>query len=180
MTYNIVGLGDSARNWDGTGLSIGVNDAWRWGHPTTCLLVVNAPSKFSPERLRTIIESKPKYFYSHKSYWADWFNTWKRLNLVAWYGTLNKNQYYTADSSPFVAMTLAYNLGATKIILWGVDLINHHLFNSNNPQNAKEIERYRQLTAALREKGVEVYLGAKGSALESFLTVYKHVDEKRN
>jgi len=176
VTFSIIGCGDSGKEWDGSGISIGVNDAAKFGHPLTYLLVCNRPQQFSSERLETIINTRPKYFYSHKSNWAEWFPEWKKLRLETW-GThryhLVKGHYYASDTSPFIAMTLAYNLGATKIIIYGVDFKHHHIFHELNPQTNREVERYKQLVEALREQGVEVYLGAKGSALESFLTVYK-------
>lgn len=172
MTIHVVGCGETGKEWDGHGISIGVNDAWKFGKPTTYLLVCNRPDQFTAERLRTITSSTPKFFYTHKPNWSMWFPTWKRLNVVTWYGELRKGQYYSSDTSPFIAMTLAYNLGATKIILWGVDFINHKIFNTGNPETKREIGKYQELVNELRNQGVSVYLGCKGSAMESFLTVY--------
>jgi hypothetical protein len=68
-------------------------------------------------------------------------------------------------------MSLAYNLGATKIVLWGCDFVTHDTWTKQNPQMAIELRQYRQLVDALRREGVKVYLGCKGSLLEEFLTV---------
>ena len=171
--FTIVGLGSSAKDWIPRGHSIGVNDAFRWGKPTDSLLVCNRPVQFSHERQRTIIESKPKNFYSWKSDWSVWFPNYIRINLVTWYGVIHPRQIYSADSGPFIAISLAYTLGAKTIILYGVDFKNHKVFNESNPYTKKEVEKYLQLFAALKEKGCEVFLGASGSAFDNLIPIYE-------
>jgi hypothetical protein len=173
VTVDIIGLGNSAQNWKQHDLSIGVNDAWKFGKPTDALLVCNHPSKFSSDRLKIITESTPKTFYAHKSNWSQWFPQWKKINLVQFYGVLNPGMHYSSDSSPFIALSLAYNLGASKIILWGVDMVNHHLFNPGNPQTRREVSTYMQMIALLKEKGIEVFIGEKGGVFDELLPVYE-------
>ena len=178
MTYTIVGLGSSAQNWKPNGHSIGVNDAWKFGQPTDSLLICNRPQQFPADRLKTIIESKPKHFYSHKPDWSQHFPNWKQLRLIHWSGILydfGKNDdfpCFSSDSSPIITITLAYYLGAKDIILWGVDMLNHHVFNPGNPSAKKEVDVYLEVFAALKEKGVNVWLGANGSVFDDKLKVY--------
>lgn len=176
--FTIVGCGDSAKDWIPRGHSIGVNDAWKWGKPTDSLLVCNRPSNFNAERLKVITSSKPVNFYSHKGNWAYAFPEWKKINMVQWYGHLVKGMHYSSNTSPFIAFTLAYNLGATEIIMWGVDFVNHKVFNPENPYRDKEVETYMQLIGALTEQGVKVWLGAEGTAFDGKIEVYKSIVER--
>jgi hypothetical protein len=172
MTVDIVGTGATSQNWKQHDYSIGVNDAWKFGQPTDALLVCNRPQQFTPNRIEIIINSKPKDFFSHKANWAEWFPKWKQINLVTWYGTLNPKQVYNSDTSPFIAISLAYNLGAKEIILWGVDFISHHIYNTGNTDTKNEVERYLQLFEALKERGVNVFVGSEGGVFERHLSVY--------
>lgn len=175
MTYNVVACGQTGSQWDGTGISIGVNDAWKWGKPTTHLLLANRPHSFSPQRFQTIINSKPERFYCDKADWQQYFPDWIKLRLKPWYGSFFKENFYYSDTSPFIAICLAANLGAKEIVLWGVDFIDHHMYNGGNPQTKREIERYKELITELRAQGIETFLGAPGSALESFLPIYQTI-----
>lgn len=168
----IVALGETAKDWIPRGHLIGCNDAFRWGKPTDSLLVCNRPSNFTEERLKIITESKPKTFYSHKSNWAYAFPDWKKINLCQWYGRLVKGMHYSSNTSPFIALTLAYNLGAKDIIMWGVDFKTHSLWSEENPYTKKEVDTYMELITALKEQGVKVWLGEKGGAFDNLLQVY--------
>lgn len=172
MVVDIVALGASASNWEKHDSSIGVNDCWKFGKPTDALLVANRPQQFIRDRFQTIINSKPTVFYSNTANWSQWFPGWKKLNMVAWYGSLHPGQQYLSETSPFIAMTLAYNLGAKDIILWGVDFRDHHLFNEGNPQTEREVNTYLQLIEALKEKGVNVWLGAQGTVFDNLIQLY--------
>lgn len=180
-SFTIVATGESAANWIPHGYSIGVNDAWKFGRPTDALLICNRPETFSIERRKIIIESKPKDFYSNKANWAGHFPDWKRVRLHPWSGSLHNfhrsdgPSAYSSNTSPIIAITLAYNLGAKEIILWGVDFKSHHLFNDKNPETKREVEAYLQVFEALKEKGVSVYRGADGTAFDNVLPLYNHL-----
>lgn len=171
MTYNIIASGETGSKWDGIGLSIATNDSWKWGKPTQSLLVCNQPSRFTPDRLETITRSRPQKFYTNSHMWKGYFSEYTLLKLRSWDGHLRKDVTQHTDTSPFIAMSLAYQLGATKIILWGVDFQTHKFYNPMSGNAQMEVRQYRQFVEALRSEGVETYLGAKGSLLEEFLTV---------
>lgn len=177
--FTIVGCGESAKNWIPNGYSIGVNDCWRYGQPTDALVIVNRPEQFTKERLEVITASKPEVFYSWKANWSQHFPEWRQLRLHNWYGTLHSSprsdgpHAYYYNSSPIIAITLAYNLGAKDIILWGVDMRTHHLFNEKNPQTKKEVGVYLEVFEALKEKGVNVWLGTNGSVFDESLKLYE-------
>lgn len=173
MTYHIIACGDSAKHWHGQGLSIGLNDFYKHGKKTTIMGIFNHRSKFTPDRLDTILKTRPIKFYGDSDSWSNHFPDMIRVKLRSWDGILRKepDRLTHANTSPFIAMSLAYNLGASKIILWGADFESHRMWNKTNPEMQTELRQYRQFTDALRREGVKVHLGAKGSLLEEFLTV---------
>lgn len=172
MTFTIIASGDSAKDWQPHGTCIGVNDAFKFGQAFHYLLICNRPEQFSKERMAVIKKTPHERFYCNKSNWSLIFPNWIKVNLVTWYGLLRPKQVYSSQTSPFIAISLAYTLGATRIILYGVDFHNHSTFNDSNPQTKREIETYLSLFKELKELGVEVCLGAKGSAFDGELPVY--------
>jgi hypothetical protein len=179
MTCHVIGLGYSAKNWDGSGYSLGVNDAAKWGFPLNELILVNKPSKFAPERLREIKGGKYWKVYSHKP--GDWKThfefpeeTLEQLPLSPFVGRVRKGIIYkSGGTSPFIAMSKAFVNGATEIILWGVDFKNHRVFKPGSSALKKELFQYKKLIEGLAQHGVSVYLGASGSALEDFVEIKK-------
>lgn len=177
-TFSIIATGDSAEHWTTNGYSLGVNDCWKWGKPTDGLLICNRPAEFNYERTKIIQSAKPKDFYCHKASWGHLFPDWKRVRLHVWNGVLHTwprtdgPSAYSYNTSPIIAITLAYNLGAKEIILWGVDFRNHHLFNDHNSETKREVRTYMEVFEALREKGVSVWRGADGSVFDEHLPIY--------
>lgn len=174
MLINVIGCGNSANFWDGNGVSVGVNDSFKWGHHIEHLVVCNRPAMFSHDRAEIIKNSKPDHFYSHKADWQEWFPEWHKLNLIPWYGTYHKNKIYNSDTSPFIAICLAVKLGATEIVLWGVDFINHSKFKQGEPGTKREIETYIELIKELESIGIKFYIGSKGTAFDNYLPIYNH------
>lgn len=172
MIWSVIGCGSSAQNWKPEGLSIGVNDCWKFGNPTDYLLVCNRPDQFTKERYETIVQSIPKVFLTYKNCWSAEFPNRIRLSLKPWYGNLHKGAYYSANTSPFIAMTYAFGNGAKEIILWGVDFVDHHMYNTARPDESKrELECYRELIEEMELQGTKTFLGCKGSVLESFVSI---------
>lgn len=190
MTVDIVACGQSAVNWEQHDYSIGVNDAWKFGKPTDALLVCNRPEQFSKERLNTITNSKPKHFFSNSNRWVEYFNyfdrskasAYKRLysnhpllpvcRFMQWPGTLYDNTVFYSNTSPLIAVSLAYVLGAKEIILWGVDFKTHHIYHEGSLATKSEVRVYLELIAALKEKGVTVYRGSDGCVFDELITKY--------
>jgi hypothetical protein len=173
MTYNIIACGDTAKHWNGSGNSIGVNDSFKWGHHIDRLIVCNRLAMFPRERLDIINASQPNKFYSHKADWHERFPLWNKLDLVPWYGTYHKGKIYKSDTSPFIAICLAAKLGATEIVLWGVDFVNHSKFKHGEPGTKREVETYLELIRELDSIGIKVYLGSYGTAFDNYLPIYK-------
>jgi hypothetical protein len=172
-TFTIVGCGDTAKDWQPNGHSIGVNDSWKWGKETDSLLVCNNPFRFTEQRREIIKNSKPKIFYCNNASWSFAFPDWQKLNLKPWYNVVNPNCIYYSNTSPFIAISLAYTLGAKDIILWGVDFKTHHIYTETNPQTKREVERYLELIKCLKELGTNTWLGTAGTGFDEHLEVYK-------
>ena len=161
MICNIIGCGESASKWDGSGDSIGVNDAFKFGHRIHNLVLLNEPSEFESDRLQTILNTNPdKVFTCYRS-WSKpqyQFKNIEVFNYNVWQGQLtSKGKYQTSKTSPFAAISIAYSLGYDKIILWGVDFKTHKVWHNGNANFAQEIKNYQQLAEELKKKGVMVY-----------------------
>lgn len=183
MTIHVIGCGESGKHWDGSGYSIGVNDAFKWGFPVNELILVNRPDKFSPDRLKTILDCYRtgnilNDVYSHKP--ADWNgkhflpNYCLQLPLSPFVGRVKRGIIYKSATSPFIAISKAFTMGASEIIIWGVDFKTHKGFTDQNKAGQNEIFQYKKLIEAIQgQYGVSFFLGAGGSALEQFVDVKK-------
>jgi len=169
MLVNVVGLGESAKSWNGEGFSIGVNDAFRF-RPTNYLMVINAPNKFNAERLKIITESKPEKFIAHNYGWQKWFPDMEYIVPVSFTSAMIKDKVYCSRTSPFAAMSYAYNMGAKEIVLWGVDFKTHKYFYPGSGDLRAEMGAYSCFIEALTARGCNVYQGVEGSELK--LPVY--------
>lgn len=171
MTWNIIGCGESAAQWDGHGLSIGVNDCEKAGHRVGALILVNQPEEFRGERMETIVQTGAQKIYCHDEavYW--WKKIFPHVTVMEpfkrWGGQFrtDKQTIYHSDTSPFIAMSLAFRLGARELVLWGVDFQTHHIYQPGKIHHRGEIERYQKMAFQMKMAGCPVYLGAKGSAL---------------
>ena len=181
MIISIIGCGQSAKDWHKTpcDLSIGVNDCLKFGHQTDWLVVVNAVNKFTPkpkngyqDRLFTITRSRPKRFFCHNGAWKQYFTNAELLQLYPFRGTVKKGKIYFSKTSPFVAMNLAYEAGATDIILWGVDFLDHP--NVKDKILKSELMEYKRLFDALEGKGVRCWIGSPETVLNDQLMVWKN------
>ena len=171
-TFDIVACGATGNNWPGNRVSIGVNDSWKFGKPTTHLLVANHASKFEPDRLSTIKNSTPIKFFSNSESWRKYFPDMVHFRTESWNGQLIKNRGLTTlTTSPVIAMHLAWQLGADRIVLWGVDFNDHP--ECNGVKLKQEIRQYKAFIEALKINGVEVYLGCEGSVLQEFLQIHE-------
>lgn len=165
-TLNIIGCGPSGSLWPGTGESLGVNDSWKFGKPTDYLLCIDWPKKFG-DRFKTIQKSRPKKFYTQLPEWTKYVENIEMIHLRRWKGYLEKGKINHSLTSPFVAISLAWNLGYKDLVLWGVDM------NADFEKGyiREEISNFKDLTQELKKQNVNVYLGAEGSSL-NFLPIW--------
>jgi hypothetical protein len=180
MKINIVGLGSTAKHWDGIGTSIGVNDCKRLGFDPTYLLIVNTANQFTFDRLEFIKATKPhKLFTDQPDSWGKWFpdipvvpinsRAWSHSNRLQ---KISKNYLYHSKTSPFLAISMAFSWGFTEIILWGVDMVDHHRYKPGEGAFLNEYASYKSFCASLKEAGCNVYLGHEGSNLK-FLPIWQ-------
>lgn len=130
----VLGLGKSASEAKGLDRfrTIGVNDVARFHHTPDVLVILDKPSRFTPERLQFISMTQPKDS-AYVCYVDAWSKYLKDARLKALRTTrFNANGWFFADqvyhyrTSPFAAMSLAVTWGVDKIGLLGVDLLDDH------------------------------------------------------
>lgn len=168
MIAHVIGCGQTAKNFTPDGnLTIGVNDIFSIT-PVDYLIVINHPSKFKdePERLNAIINSKPKVFYSNNNSWEKYFPEWKQLNMVSFSYSGRNSRIWCSKTSPFVGISLANHLGATDIVIWGVDFQNHKFFKIGTTYFNHEYSAYLKLFERVNAK---VWLGSKGTCFDNDL-----------
>lgn len=177
MTAFIIGLGASAEGWYNHphDISIGVNDALKWGKDTDYLLLIDSLNGFKnePERVKTISRSKAKIL-THGDTWRKIFPKYEVLRLQGFSKHLNKKHVYSSKSSPFVAASYAFNLGATDIVLFGVDMISHQIFHPGSKLQDYELRQFEKITALMKEQGTNVFVSSEVSQLSNFLPIYEH------
>jgi hypothetical protein len=181
MKVSIIGCGDSAKEWFKVpcDMSVGVNDCVKFGHEVDNLVVVNSPVKFFPnrhnnhtDRIKTIANSKPKRFFCHNGNWKQYFPKYELLGLRPFNGTYKKGRIYSSGTSPMVAITLAVSLGATELIIWGVDFVNHQRWRKGQRGFDLELSLYQLMFEELAKEGIKVWLGNEVSELKKFLPKY--------
>jgi hypothetical protein len=174
MTIHIIGTGETAKKWDGSGPSIGVNDCAKWGYPVNYLLLLNQPHQFQSSRLETIISTKAGQVYTNvPSSWEKYFQHVNQVYFRSWSSgsKVSKNTLYHSKTSPFVGISLAYSWGFNKIVLWGVDFVNHHRYGKDQSGHVQEMMRYMSFIKALKDQ-VKVFIGSKGTAFDDHLPVW--------
>jgi len=177
MTVAVIGCGSSAKDWFKTqcDYSIGVNDVEKFGHKVNELVVINHPSKFrrEPDRMNTIIQSKPDKFICHSTAWKQWFPKAELRSLTDFYNRVSKRLVYCSKTSPFVACSLAYNMGATELVLWGVDMINHKVYSPGNSYYDVEVRNYLRFFELIKGQ-TKTFVGSEGSVFSKYLPLWKN------
>lgn len=190
---SILACGSTGQYWDGTGDSIGVNDCWKWGHPTDYLLLIDPPNRFESNRKRTIEKSNPHHLITNTKTWlrhfwdADKADKLKptiddelfctnggqviRYRFSRWKDELKNDRVQYSRTSPFAAISLAYILGYKHITIWGVDFKDHRVWKDSNPHMMEELDNYKALFEQLDNAGVSVSVGHKESLLSTILPV---------
>ena len=174
MTCFIVGLGSTAEGWFNHphDISIGVNDAIKWGKDTDYLLLIDSLQGFKkePERVKIIGRSKAQVIAANDT-WKSIHRNYKRINLSPFSKFLKKGRYYSSKSSPFVALSVAFNIGAKNIVMFGCDYKTHHLFQPGKRIQEFELRNIEKFCRMLSEQGVNVFVSSKESELSKFLNV---------
>ena len=154
MIINVLGLGQSVHRYNGSGISIGVNDIYRY-YPADYVVCVDKPDRFNPERRKIIEQSKPILFFSHLPDW-EFMPNFVLMNLSRHRGDLSeiKSKYPYGTSSSYCAACIAYKLGATVIKMYGVDMNDHP--NLKDSVRDGEVGRFDELRKFFKRQGVEL------------------------
>jgi hypothetical protein len=181
MTISVVACGQSAKDWYNTPCdkSIGVNDCLKHGRDTDYLVCVNAPFKFEPnksngrtDRKKIILSSNARFMTSLCMEWLKYKKSLDCININPFTKWLKKGTVYHSKTSPFVAMSIAFNMGAKDIILWGVDFIDHPDFPQGKRNTQFEIEQYVKFADMAGQQGCKVWIGNEGTSLNKYFPVY--------
>ena len=164
MTFDVLGLGESIKEFTPKGnITIGVNDVAKH-FSTDYLVVVDKPEKFTKERLQTIVDHRCT-MYTHLKEWLPYRKV-KIIELSFGRGNLNDietERFCYSNNSTFVAVVLAYKLGATKINIFGADFNNHP-----NLDTKTVLIDFKKLFDYLKSKGITINV-TKSSALNQIV-----------
>lgn len=178
--FLVLGCGESAvhANQVRDAVSIGVNDIQRIFTPEY-LLIVNDRKSFSPGRWEWVENTRASYIFTHLDIFNDRPNVVK-VSLGRYRRpTLGSDRLDYSNNSPYMAVLLAYYMGAKKIGILGVDFTPNHFFASTgeHPLTAKiqDINAdYVGLHTLLKDEGVELV----NLSLKSILTIPKETPQE--
>lgn len=172
-TFTIVGCGDSAKGWVKRGIAIGSNDCEKFGQGVDHLILANHPAKFK-QRLHTIKKSKAEIWCSSARVWKQIFPACRQIDRVTAFNQRIVGGFiYTSRTTPIMCLSMAVKMGAKEVIMWGVDMINHHAFRRGVKAGDQEIVVYKKFITAMRTQGINVYLGSHGTALDNFIPLWE-------
>lgn len=176
MTCFVIGCGDSGKDWftHPHDVSIGSNDSIKHGRDTDYLVLINALQGFKREKERLdLIQSSKAKILTNSDSWKSMFRDYEKIKLVTFHKYLKKGMVYSSKSSPFVAASIAFNMGAKDIVLWGVDMNTHHLFNPENKLRDYEVRKFESLAKLMKAQGTMMCVSSAESALSKVLPVYR-------
>jgi len=177
-SFIIAGCGSSINSY--TDFSehyvIGVNDIERILTPDF-LVVVNEIRTFMRGRWQYVDKTLSPVIFSHLENPGPIEKSENLVNIkLGQRDSANLDDLTKVDfttNSPYMAAIIAYQMGARKIAIVGVDFTNHHFFSDTGAHKlAKNIvsidSQYMQLRIELEKKGVKVANLSSISALEAW------------
>jgi hypothetical protein len=164
-SFIICGCGTSINDFlpDGKSILFGVNDIGR-KFPTKYLICVNEVHTFRRGRFEHVQEHKSERLFTHIKH----LPVSRRETLVFFQlgerdgvSIDNIGQIDFTANSPYMAAIIAYQMGASKIAIIGVDLTMHHFFGETGKhmltdRHSVVNEEYRKLGEELKRKGVKI------------------------
>ena len=173
MTFTIVACGDSAKDWIPRGTSIGSNDCEKFGRPVDHLILANSPNKFTKSRMDQIKKSLAQVWSTNIKQWIKMFPTAKRIDRITFFNTRILPGYvYTSTTTPIMCVSMAIRMGATEIVIWGMDMKTHKTYSEGTKRGDYEISVYKKFFTECKKKNIKVYLGAAGTVFDGFLPFY--------
>lgn len=131
---NIIGLGETAKQFNGKGITIGVNDAaHKWGLELDYLVLQDNPTNFTFERYQNIIDNPPKEkVYSNQ---LEWRKSFKK-------GIWSLHPLQISLDSTFFALQIAIHLEFKTINIFGADFYHHPQLGQKIPQIIEQYNKY--------------------------------------
>lgn len=166
MIFSVLGLGESVNEFINDGsITIGVNDIGKF-HKVDYIVCVDRINAFTVERLKTIMKSKPNRFFSHLDEWKRIMPTFELIEFSKGRGNLNDvdNTIAYSNNSVFVAIVMAYRLGASEINIYGADFNTHPNFNGNMLSAA--LDDFKKLFDFLKDKGIKITVTKSSKLIE--------------
>jgi hypothetical protein len=175
-SFVICGCGASLKNFDNFNnhIAIGVNDA---GRQVWCkyLVVVNTENTFKWDRWKHVKNNTAECVFTHLPNLPIDGEKKVVVNLGK-YGGRDLENYGFIDyttNSPYMAIIIAYQMGASKIAIVGVDFTQHHFFGETgthivNRQIDQTMTEYSELGKALTEKGIKIANLSTESMIDSW------------
>ena|SRR3990172_2979872 len=173
--YAVLGLGESIREftWENDVTTVGVNDIYRACH-VDHLVCVDPQRVFSEERLFAIRNSTPKKFHSDllewKPFFGERFQQFERQKPRSSLIKLDEGKICYSICSPYVACIIAYKLGATDIVMYGVDFNSHKTLSLRHKQAIIQRD-FTNLYNELKKRNVKLMVGSDKSFLSGFLPI---------
>lgn len=171
MTIHVIGKGESKEFFKHDGnITIGVNDVNKW-IKTDHIVVVDPMDAYK--------EGHETYRNSNAMFWSqlednrNYVKNFTLIELARGRGVLDEfdsDRFVYSITSPFVAVHLAYKLGAKNIVMWGVDFNTHPNFDTDSLRN-RALKDFGNLRKKLNERDVNFYVGHEISMFSSILPI---------
>lgn len=171
MTIHVIGKGESKEFFKHDGnITIGVNDVNKW-IKTDHIVVVDPMDAYKEEH--ETFRNSNAMFWSQLEDNRNYVKNFTLIELARGRGVLDEfdsDRFVYSITSPFVAVHLAYKLGAKNIVMWGVDFNTHPNFDTDSLRN-RALKDFGNLRKKLNERGVNFYVGHEMSMFSSILPV---------
>jgi hypothetical protein len=171
MTIHVIGKGESKEFFKHDGnITIGVNDVNRW-IKTDHIVVVDPMDAYKEGH--EIYRNSNAMFWSQNEDNRNYVKNFTLIELARGRGVLDEfdsDRFVYSITSPFVAVHLAYKLGAKNIVMWGVDFNTHPNFDTDSLRN-RALKDFGNLRKKLNERGVNFYVGHEMSMFSSILPI---------
>jgi hypothetical protein len=164
-SFVVCGCGSSLNLYDKfeNHITIGVNDA---SSKVYCkyLVVVNEPKNFKRGRWENVNKNTADYVFTHIQSLQQEDEGKKVIIKLGKRDGVNLDNYGFIDytnNSPYMATIIAYQMGARKIGLIGVDFTLNHFFGETGKHTLNRdlesiINQYSNLANALVSKGIKI------------------------
>ena len=145
-------------------ITIGVNDVSDLFTPTY-LVVTDSPGRFGERRALRVNKSEAKYFFTCTKGWRHPRTVFFELGKKGGKHIDHPNCIDHFVNSPYVAVGLAYKLGAKHIGMIGVDFTDGHFYNpKDGPHPVMQMKylkkvntAYQALATELNRREVNIY-----------------------